>query len=494
MCKYIQYVFSGCWGDTRTCTGNIEPVNIEPCEQAAAQEAPPWQLGYDRLGLHGDFCIPDIEYRYIRGRCSEHESPLSDEDGVLQRYDPRSPVNNVFESANSPQDDYTWHVEEAPWTNVLYRETDWNPVPRPVSLDPPQFSPGDRTEYTHPPVGVQNAAYDPAYWRSADGRPVRRLQTPADPPATHHPRPPMPTIPDDFAEQLDALVAGYRDRQSTPESSSGSSSHNGESSSDHGPLQGAHPEWQPPPISPPGWEPESPTPIANSARQSSKRPRSESEDQSPSPSPSSISRSSPDTPNKRPKVMLRFPNFAKAAQAQARPTSRGSDGIVPTTPQQPGPGPGPLKHRLKMPSKPTKPKLTLQIPQGPRQVIMLRFRLPAKSTISVHGKSGSGNGAGSGPRTRASNRSSQSAAIRPAQAMQGPMTRSRLRQLQLQLQVSNRSSHASQPTTIRPAQAMQGPMTRSRLRQLQVHASQPGNQAKMDQLEAFLRHANGVSR
>ncbi|EXJ85141.1 hypothetical protein A1O3_05816 [Capronia epimyces CBS 606.96] len=473
MCRRIQYLFIDCRDENRPCDGFIDPVTVEVCEAAAARGGPPWETGYSNLGLLST-CIPTTEFRYIHGMCARHEARLAEEEEIPGAYDPAAPEHNQFEGANQTQDDFVYNVPQTPWSNPRFREIDWNPAPRPVPLEPPPLSPRDTTEYTHPRVGLLNTELDPVHWVSTDGRPVRPLQTPDDPPVDQLqlprlPRPqpprPQPSIPDDFDEQLDDLISEFNIRYPSVEPGMlDPSVEVGEPSNESDNLQGAYPGWQPPPASPPAWEPASPTGweheslTGNSVTSSGKRARS-----------TSVSSSSVSSPvNKRQKIMLRFP----------KATNTESDAGT-----QP-----PLKLRLRTLATAARLRLTLNPPQVRKTGIKLRFKLPANQPNRAHGRSNTntgsratgsrrGNVQESNSRRRTGRQTSPTLQARqqPALSMQGPMTRSRLRQLQAEATET-------------------GPMTRSRLRRLEAEATRPGNRAKTEQLQSFLRHAKGVSR
>ncbi|KAL2415421.1 hypothetical protein ABEF95_006109 [Exophiala dermatitidis] len=456
MCRQIQYVFTHCSHQGLNCFGNMQPMTVELCEAAAARGNPPYPTGYHAHGL--PICSNTIEFRYVDSTCSDHYEPQIDENGYWDRYDPWAPENNQFHSATPAEDenedeeedeaDFTYHVPETPWTNPLFRAIDWNPPPRNVPIEPQLHSPKDQTPIAPHEAGVLDAYYDPEHWQSADGRPIQLLETPDDPPARVLARPPNPEVPEDLDEQVDELIRqsssesddadpGLPDYETEEEEDEEEDDEN-DDDDDEPPttFNRAGSGWMAPPNSPPGWEPQSPT-----ARPSNKRAREDDDDDNDGAPPNKRARLDQDAADgEEPEASGPLLSLATSA-TRPKLTLKIS---------------APPKPKLTLKISAPKPKLTLKLSVPAKPKVTLKFKLPAKPTTA----------------TRISRR-------RPTQTQRtdGPMTRNRLRQLQ---------AKASQPAH----------MTRSRLAQLRGQANQPGagNAAKMEQLETFLRYANGVER
>ncbi|KAK5031317.1 hypothetical protein LTS07_005052 [Exophiala sideris] len=202
MCKTLQYVFTECYSyegeHVPNCKGEMKPVVIELCEEAAAEGYPPNVYVYDWYKI--PHCQPVVtETREIHTMCTWHQK-LHWAFGGAERPDPFAVEFNRFyipagdNDTGSPvlveDDNYTYHIEGSTWENPWFREVNWNPEPRPTTLDPPPMSPKDTTDYTHPETGVVNTLEHPAKWRSADGRPVVLLDIPEDRPRKNSRWPP----------------------------------------------------------------------------------------------------------------------------------------------------------------------------------------------------------------------------------------------------------------------------------------------------------------
>ncbi|KAI1619870.1 hypothetical protein EDD37DRAFT_669696 [Exophiala viscosa] len=202
MCKTLQYVFTQCYSyegeHVPNCKGQMRPVVIELCEDAAAQGYPPHAYVYNYYNIPR--CQPVVtETREIHTMCTWHQK-IHWNFGGAERPDPFAEAFNRFyipagdNDTGSPvlveDDNYTYHVEGSPWENPWFREVNWNPEARSATLDPPSMSPKDATDYTHPETGVVNTHEHPGKWRSADGRPVVLLDVPEDPPRKNSRWPP----------------------------------------------------------------------------------------------------------------------------------------------------------------------------------------------------------------------------------------------------------------------------------------------------------------
>ena len=207
MCHTVQYLFTDCPDQPANslCRGRTWGKHVEICPLHDGAN-PPWAPGYDEYNL--PHCTPTVEYVFVKSMCHIHQNDLA-VNGKADFFDVYAECHNTFAFGTLP-DQRVWLIPQTPWADVHYREVEWNPIPRPVPLQSPPLSPTTRRTYTHPKTGVLNPVYHPSYWQTNDGRPLRPLQVPEEPPIFTHFRPPMP-IPQLLTErsqdQLTDLVS-----------------------------------------------------------------------------------------------------------------------------------------------------------------------------------------------------------------------------------------------------------------------------------------------
>ena len=131
MCHTVQYLFTRCPvdSDDSFCTGNAGPKHVEVCP-LHAHSNPAWSIGYDHFNL--PYCTPTLEYIYVDSMCHGHQNYLAVR-GEADYFDVFAESHNTFAFGQVP-DNRVWHVPQTPWTDLHFREVEWNPILAPFPL------------------------------------------------------------------------------------------------------------------------------------------------------------------------------------------------------------------------------------------------------------------------------------------------------------------------------------------------------------------------